>query len=76
MNIALEYAFDIQVKLIFALIALYNFIRLYSGQLDIFEESNGNSEEEDKANTLSNDEDTIYIKIEMDKLRDLIAINI
>ena len=27
---ALEYIFDIQVKLIFALIALYNFIRLYS----------------------------------------------
>ena len=76
MDIALEYAFDIQVKFIFALIALHNFIRLHGGQLDIFEESNGNSEEEDEANTLSNNKDTIYIKIEINKLRDLIAINI
>jgi hypothetical protein len=70
----LEYAFDIQVNLIFALIALHNFIRLYNGGLDIFEELDSNSEEEDEANNILESEDPISkVPIEMDKLRELLA---
>ena len=74
MAIASEYAFPVQVNLIFALIALHNFIRLHSGQGDIYEEADGNSEEEDEANNAFDTEDTpLDVQSEMDQLRDSIA---
>jgi hypothetical protein len=59
---------------VFAFTTLYNFIRLHSGKLDIFEESNSNGKEEDKVDNPL-DENTIYIETEIDKLQELIATN-
>jgi hypothetical protein len=71
---ALEYVFDIQVKLIFALTALHNFIRFYNNQPDIFKEFNSNNEKDDIDIPLDN-KNTVYIKTEIDELRELIATN-
>jgi hypothetical protein len=47
---------------------------LYNGGLDIFEELDSNSEEEDEANNILESEDpTSKVPIEMDKLRELLA---
>jgi DDE superfamily endonuclease len=66
-----EYAFDIQVNLVFALTALYNFIRIQNGEFDIFKELDGNldsnSKEEDEVNNALEGKDRLSnISTEMD----------